>query len=205
LNGFGVSGSSASGPDAAACTLFLIAAFILAGLVQTAWLKSRISNRFAVPLDGGATLRGRRIFGANKTWKGLVVMVPAVGIAFWVVAVGMELPWPAALTDLWPLTPAGYFVLGCWAGLGFMLGELPNSFIKRQLDVAPGKPPANPAGRVLCFLIDQTDSVLGALLALSLIVKVPWPAWICILLAGPLVHWLFNVLLMLLGVKAKAA
>ncbi len=205
MNGFWLTGSSASGPDAAACTLFLIATFTLAGLVQTAWLKSRISNRFALPLDCGATLRSRRIFGANKTWRGLVVMVPAVGASFWALAVGMELLRPGSRENLWSLTPAGYFVLGCWGGLGFMLGELPNSFIKRQLDVSPGKPPANPVGRIVCFLIDQIDSVLGALVALSLIVKIPWPAWVGILLAGPLVHWLFNVLLMLLGVKAKAA
>ena len=205
MNGLWVTGSSTSGPDAAACTMFLIAAFSLAGVAQTAWLRSRASNRFALPLDCGATFRGRRIFGANKTWKGLVVMVPAVGTAFWALAAAMELLRPGALANLWPLTPAGYFVLGCWAGLGFMLGELPNSFIKRQADIAPGMPPASAAGRIVSFVIDRTDSVLGALLALGLIVKVPWPAWVGILLAGPLVHWLFNVLLMLLGVKAKAA
>ena len=84
-----------------------------------------------------------------------------------------------------------------------MLGELPNSFVKRQLDIAPGMPPASAAGRIACFVIDQTDSVLAALVGLALFVTVPWPAWVGILLAGPLVHWLFNVLLMLLGVKTK--
>jgi CDP-2,3-bis-(O-geranylgeranyl)-sn-glycerol synthase len=205
LNGFWLTDANARAPDAAACTVFLLAAFSLAGCVQSAWLRSRTSNRFALPLDGGLTFRGRRIFGANKTWKGLVVMVPAVGTAFWALATGMDLLQWQAVERLWPLTPAGYFVLGCWAGLGFMLGELPNSFVKRQLDVSPGAPPANAAGRVICFIIDQSDSVLGALVALSLIVRVPWPAWVGILLAGPLVHWLFNVLLVLLGVKAKAA
>ena len=28
--------------------------------------------------------------------------------------------------------------MGAWCALGFMLGELPNSFVKRQLDIAPG-------------------------------------------------------------------
>jgi hypothetical protein len=196
---------SATEPDAAGCTIFLIAAFSLAGVAQTAWLKSPASRRFAVPLDGGKTLRGRRVFGANKTWKGFVVMVPAVGIAFWVLANGMAWLRPSVLAYLWPLSPGGYFLLGCWTGLGFMLGELPNSFMKRQLDISPGMPPASAAGRIACFVIDQTDSVLGALLALALVVKVPWSTWIAILLAGPLVHWLFNVLLVLLRVKARAA
>jgi hypothetical protein len=205
LNGLWVTSSTAAAPDAAACAVFLIAAFSLAGLAQSAWLRSRTSNRFAVPLDGGATLRGRRIFGANKTWKGLVVMVPAVGIAFWSLAAGLALARPITLASLWPLSPAGFFLLGCWAGLGFMLGELPNSLVKRQLDIAPGTPPASAAGRFVCFIVDRTDSVLGALLALTLVVRVPWLTWVGILLAGPLVHWLFNVLLVLLGVKSKAA
>jgi hypothetical protein len=183
----------------------LLAAFSLAGLVQTAWLRSPASSRFAIPLDYGATFRGRRIFGANKTWKGLVLMIPAVGAAFWGLATGLELVRPGARASLWPLSPTEYFMLGCWAGCGFMLGELPNSFIKRQLDISPGMPPASALGRAVCFVVDQMDSVLGALVALALFVKVPWPTWAGILLAGPLVHWLFNVLLMLLGVKKKAA
>lgn len=205
MNALWGTSSAAAAPDAAACTLFLIAAFSLAGLAQSAWLRSRAAERFAVPLDGGATLRGRRIFGANKTWKGLVVMVPSVGIAFGVLVAGLAIARPTVLADLWPLSRAGYFLLGCWAGLGFMLGELPNSLVKRQLDIAPGRPPASFAGRFVSFIVDQTDSVLGALLALSMVVRVPWPAWVGILLAGPLVHWLFNVLLVLLGVKTRAA
>lgn len=205
MNGLLATGSSTFAPDAAACTLFLLVAFSLAGVVQSLWLRSSVSHRFAIPLDGGATVRGRRIFGANKTWKGLVVMVPAVGIAFWALIAGIGHVRPDALASLWRLSSTGYFVLGCWAGLGFMLGELPNSFVKRQADISPGGFPKSAAGRVLGFVVDRSDSVLGALIALSLAVNVPWPAWAAILLAGPLVHWLFNVLLVLLGVKTKPA
>jgi CDP-2,3-bis-(O-geranylgeranyl)-sn-glycerol synthase len=205
LNGLWLTSSAASAPDPAACTLFLLAAFSLAGVAQSAWLRSKVSNYFTAPLDGGATFRGRRVFGDNKTWKGLVVMVPAVGIAFWALAAGMELLRPESLDNLWPLAPLGYFVLGCWAGLGFMLGELPNSFVKRQADILPGTQPQTAALRAASFVVDRTDSVLGALIALALVVEVPWLAWVGILLAGPLIHWLFNVLLVLLGVKAKAA
>ena len=69
-----------------ACALFLIAAFVLAGVAQTAWLGSRTSRRFAVPLDGARTFRGRRIFGDNKTARGFLVMVPAAGAAFCLLA-----------------------------------------------------------------------------------------------------------------------
>ena len=61
----------------AACAAFLVAAFTLAGICQTAWLALPVSQRLAIPIDGGRTVRGRRLFGANKTLRGFVVMVPA--------------------------------------------------------------------------------------------------------------------------------
>jgi hypothetical protein len=187
------------------CTLFLIIAFCMAGVLQTLWLRIRISGRLARPLDCGLTFRGRQLFGKNKTWKGFVVMIPAVGLAFLTLAcVSAQIggTWQAGL---WPLTNGTYFWLGCWGGLGFMLGELPNSFVKRQLDIAPGVPPSGVVARGVSFFVDQADSVLGALLALSLFVSIPVTTWIAILLAGPAAHWVFNLVLMLVGVKTRAA
>jgi hypothetical protein len=37
-------------------------------------LKWDLLAGLARPLDGGACLRGRRIFGDNKTWRGAAVM-----------------------------------------------------------------------------------------------------------------------------------
>jgi hypothetical protein len=188
-------------PDPISCTLFIVSAFVLAGLVQIAWLRSHVSGTLAVPLDGGLQFRGRPIFGVNKTSKGFIVMVPAVGGAFLLLGMagGTGIPHP------WPLSPGAYFLLGCWAGLGHMLAELPNSFLKRQCDIPPGTLPTQPVARVVCFLVDQTDSVVGALLALAFFVPVPLATWIVLLLAGPVIHWFFNVALLLLGVKVRAA
>jgi len=191
-------------PDPLACTLFMIVAFTAAGLVQTLWLRRCAARPPAFPIDCGLTVRGRRVFGDNKTWKGFVVMVPAVGTAFAILALCGRV-FSVMILAPWPLEPGHYFLLGCWSGFGFMLGELPNSFLKRQLDVSPGNLPTQPLGRMIGFVLDQTDSVLGALLALVMFVPLPWQTWITILLAGPVLHWLFNVLLMLLGVKARAA
>ena len=56
--------------DPIACGVFLLLAFTLAGLAQTAWFASPASRAFALPLDGGVRFRGRRLFGANKTIRG---------------------------------------------------------------------------------------------------------------------------------------
>ncbi len=187
--------------------LFLMASFILAGVAQTIWLRSPASRRFAIPLDRGAKFRGRRLLGDNKTWTGLLVMVPAVGASFVLMRCLFAVrAWSVdSPLTLWPGGLATYLALGCWAGLGYALGELPNSFIKRQLDIAPGRQPQGSTARWVGFLIDQTDSVLGALLALACWVELPWPTSVAILATGPVVHWCFNLVLQWLGVKSRAA
>lgn len=188
----------------ASCALFVVTAFMLSGLCQAMWLASPASRPFAVPIDGGLTFRGRRLFGDNKTLRGFIVMVPATTAAFcllWWFAVA---PRPA-MSGLWPLGGATYALLGLVAGIGFMAGELPNSFVKRQLDIEPGAPASGSAARALFFVVDHVDSAAGATLALSLVVPVPWQAWIYIALVGPILHGAYSVLLFQLGGKARAA
>jgi CDP-2,3-bis-(O-geranylgeranyl)-sn-glycerol synthase len=189
-------------PDAVALTAFLISAFGVAGACQALWLSAAISRRFNRPVDGGRTWRGRRLFGDNKTLRGFVVMVPATAAGFALVAAA----WPAGTAGgLWPVTTSTYALLGGWAGLGFMAGELPNSFIKRQLDVAPG---AAATGRVLSPLFaiaDRYDSVVGAMVALALVVPVPLVTWLLVGVAGPAIHGLFSAAIFYLGGKTRLA
>lgn len=189
-------------PDPIGCGVFLITAFVLAGFAQTAWFRSRWSLAFTAPLDAGLTIRGRRLFGGNKTVRGVIVMIPAAAAAFGALAaiLGQE---RSAL--LWPLSVAQYTALGAWAGFGFMLGELPNSFAKRQIGISPGLAAASRAGTAVQFVIDRVDSALGMLVALSIAVAVPAGTWATVLLAGPPLHWGFSVLLYQLGLKARPA
>src|SRR5262249_37061865 len=151
-------------PDPLSCALFLTVAFILAGLAHSAWLRTAASRRLLLPLDGGARFRGRRVFGDNKTVRGFVVMVPAaVASVAAIHALVLRFP-PSIAADLWKLDATGYAGLGAWAGLGFMLGELPNSFVKRQLDVAPGMAPPSRTGTAVVFVVDRLDSIIGMLI-----------------------------------------
>ena len=186
--------------DATLLALFLLGAFSLAGTCQTFWLASPLSRPFDVPLDGGRTWRGRRLFGDNKTFRGFVVMVPATALSFALLAAA----WPHSAADhLWTLSAAEYGGLGAWAGFGFMAGELPNSFLKRQLGVAPGATAAGRIGGPLLALVDRCDSVVGAMLFLSLIVPVPITTWALVALIGPALHGCFSVAVFLLGGKAR--
>src|SRR4249920_3457690 len=134
-----------------ACAAFLVTAFVLAGLVHTAWLRSPVSRPLAVPLDGGLTLRGRRLLGDNKTVRGFVAIAPAAGVAFMTVAWALGAGGTTPPAGLWDLGPTGYALLGLAAGIGFMAGELPNSLLKRQLDIPPGGTPRRPLARLICL------------------------------------------------------
>lgn len=91
------------------------------------------------------------LFGRNKTWRGLIVM-PAL------TAIG-------GIT-LWPLSGWQAGLIGACAGLGYVLAELPNSFIKRRLGIQPGALPQKHSW--LGILVDQMDSGLGAAVAYAL-------------------------------------
>jgi len=188
--------------DPVACGCFLLLAFVLAGIAQTAWFASAESGRFRQPIDGGLTFRGRRVFGDNKTVRGFVVMVPATAAAFATLAIFAGDP---AALGLWPLSIVGYLVTGAVAGLGFMAGELPNSFLKRQLGIGPGEAAGTPVAAAVHFALDRLDSGVGMLLALSVLVRVSWLTVATVLTLGPVIHWSFSMLMFRLGVKARAA
>lgn len=107
------------------------------------------------------------------------------------------------ISGIWTMPVPSYAILGFTSGLTFMLAELPNSFLKRQLGIVPGDTAQQLPLAVLCFILDRTDSVIGVLIVLSILVPVPALTWAWALLIGALVHGLFSMLLYLLHVKAR--
>lgn len=181
--------------------LVLISAFFFAGIMQVLWLKHPLFKKLAWPIDMGYHWQGRPIFGKNKTVAGFLVMVPATMLAFMLWGVLLRyFPRAVFSTSSWPQEILGWGYLGSLAGLGYMLGELPNSFIKRRLNIAPGTVPSA-RNKWVYILIDQIDSVIGALLAIALVVPLkPLLALWLVVLAG-IIHWGFNYLLFVLHVK----
>jgi CDP-2,3-bis-(O-geranylgeranyl)-sn-glycerol synthase len=197
--------SSVRSVDSLSCAVFIVVTFVLAGILQTLWFRTRLSWRLAIPLDGGATLRGRRFLGQHKTLRGFVVMIPAAGVAFLILRQVLVVSHSSLGRGLWQLSPGSYALLGMLAGLGFMLGELPNSFLKRQLGIRPGAAPSNLAGRIVFGLLDRLDSIVGMLLALSLIVPTPWQIWVYVCAIGPAIHGGFSFLFTRLKLKTVPA
>lgn len=191
-------------PDPEGAAVFLILAMSLAGVAHVLWLRSDVAALFSQPVDLGLRLRGRRLFGDNKRLCGFMVLPVAAAASFALLGLLRD-ALPAGLAQgMWSLRPGQYAGLGFVAGLAFMLAELPNSFVKRQLDVAPGSQPRNPWFRAAFTCVDRLDSLLGMLLAVGLLVPLPGLTWLWMLVVAPLVHSLFSALLYVSGVKSRA-
>ena len=141
--------------------LWLALPIIAAGLVHLAVLKlDLLSALRRLPLDGGLSFRGRRLFGDNKTWRGAVVTIGTTTLAAWALAQLSGCCWP--LPTLVPFAEEHPLIWGLLLGTGYIAGELPNSFAKRQLGIAPGAAGQGTAGRVF-WVVDQVDSLAGML------------------------------------------
>lgn len=185
------------------CAVFLLLAIGLAGVAHVLWLRSSWSIPFALPLDGGMHLRGHRLFGENKMLRGLMMMPPATAMTFALFIANREyLPaWLAS--GIWEISTTQAAGAGFVCGLAFMLAELPNSLFKRQLDVSPGEAPSSPMLRWLCLVIDRSDSTLGVLIALSIMLPLQPLTWFWVLLLGASLHWLFSIWLYQLKLKKR--
>ncbi|MFA5256239.1 MAG: CDP-archaeol synthase [Candidatus Omnitrophota bacterium] len=134
------------------------------------WLPAIIKDglaKLARPVDFGVLWRGKEIFGKNKTWRGLLV-----GIAAGILTAGIQalLFFKIDFFKINTLVDYGkvnFILFGALMGGGALMGDLAKSFIKRRLDVPPGKP---------WFPWDQLDWIAGAMI-LSSIVYVP-PVWV---------------------------
>lgn len=133
----------------------LLVSAALAGIVlRRGWLSPL--NR---PIDGGRSWRGQRVFGDGKTWRGALLSV--VGCGTFVPLQRALQPWlPPALqvVDYSSLPPVAF---GVALGAGAILGELPNSFVKRRLGIPRGGTRRG-ALAVPLYVWDQIDTLLGA-------------------------------------------
>ncbi len=133
-------------------------------------LAGRRFSALAIPIDGGQTLRGKRIFGDHKTWRGLLAGIVAGALTFELQRLAYEagVARGLALIDYsaHPLLP------GLLMGLGAGVGDAVKSFFKRRIDIEPG---------ASWPVFDQLDFFLGAYLFVSLVYAPPLlPALACL-------------------------
>ena len=124
-----------------------------------------------LPIDRGRKFRGKRIFGDNKTYRGVVVVGLGTAIGFGLQSLFLRQIASIRSVELFNYSFFKAVALGLAVGVAAMLSELPNSFIKRQFEIAPGT--AARGWKALIFYVyDQIDFLLGAWLVLAVVVPV---------------------------------
>ncbi len=172
---------------------------IFAGIANMVFCKYPIAHRLMIPMDAGKRLSdGKRLFGQNKTWKGFIGMTLFGGL--------FQVIWGLILKMLPSLEPLNLFYgvfinsilnnlwIGLLLGLAYALFELPNSFMKRRLEIKPGKTATNQWKWFFVF-IDQADSLLGCALVVALLIPTSWSQFFGFILLGAGTHIVINQLL----------
>jgi hypothetical protein len=162
--------------------------------IKFGWLRL-----LAVPIGGRVVFRGRPLFGANKTYRGVfaVALGSAAGYSLQRLAPQLQPPAFHALSTF------GVASLGFTLGAAAMLSELLNSFLKRQLDIAPGAPGRGPAA-LFFYIFDQVDFLLGAWLIAWRWVAPTLPRVLWSILFVLVVHQIISALGAVLGMRASA-
>lgn len=178
---------------------------ILAGIMNMVWCKVSICDFLRKPIDLGSNfIDGRRVFGDNKTFKGIVGMV-LFGIIFSVIwGIGLE----SSTIEEYNYFYRNYdnsilfnIFIGILMGLAYALFELPNSFVKRRLNITPGKNDISGLKRVFFVFLDQADSVFGCVLVVCFFYPLPVWYYFVYVIVGALTHIVFNMLLYFLHLR----
>ena len=177
---------------------------IVSGIINSIFCKTKLLSKINKPIDFGKKLKdNKRIFGDNKTWKGLFGYI-ILNIIFSVIF--------GFIWNITNLEKYNYFymqhdntliyniLIGFLLGLGYSLFELPNSFIKRRLDIKPGKT-TNGFKKIFFIILDQADSIFG--IALVVWMFYPIGIWIYLfyIFLGTITHLLINMLLYFLHLR----
>ena len=157
-------------------------------------------SALAHPVDFHLTIRQRRLFGDNKTLRGFIIFSLGATLVF-VLQANLLHGMPQFLRlEFFDYGEVNAWLLGFLLGFAAMLSELPNSFLKRQLDIKPGAT-ARGVWLPIFYIIDQVDLLLGVWLVLSLYTEVSFNRLIFSVVFIFVVHQIINIFGYLLGMR----
>lgn len=153
---------------AAVRVLYLFAPLLVSAALFGIARRFRFLRALDRPIDAGRSFHGERLLGDGKTWRGVLVAVvgSVATVAFQKAVRTHAAGWE--LVDYRKLSPVSF---GAAMGVGAMLGELPNSFVKRRLGIPQGGTSRGWTS-VLFYVWDQVDLLTGAW---PLVVFWVWP------------------------------
>lgn len=176
--------------------LFALWFFLPAGLANSAPVfASRLPGlkNLSAPMDFGAHFKDKRIFGPNKTWRGLMAGILVATTTLWIQQyLYTHTGWAKTIALNVNYSTLPVFILGPLFGLGALLGDAIESFFKRLKGVPSGES---------WFPFDQFDYIVGGLLASSLVVQLSLREYVVIVVIWFCLHILSVYIGFLIGLR----
>lgn len=169
----------------------------------------KVREVFKTPIDFGKNfIDNRRIFGDNKTWKGLFlsILICICTASIWGIICKYI---PAIGNRNWfyinyENTILYNILIGALFGLTYSLFELPNSFLKRRCNIEPGKSSkVNGKKRIIFTIIDHFDSGFGTMLVVCYFGNLTALEYVNTLFLSAFVH--YTIVKILYNLKLKQA
>lgn len=162
--------------------------FLPAGLANTApviAMKIPFLKKFNAPLDFGIEIGGARLFGKNKSIRGLIAGI-IVGIVVVLLQqnIYMQSDYLKESINL-DYSLINPLILGSLFALGALLGDAIESSFKRRIGVAPGK---------AWFPFDQLDYIIGGVAFTLLYVQLNLLEYVLIFLIWFTLHPISTVI-----------
>ena len=180
---------------------------VLSCMANTFFIKSNILSGLKVPIDGNSNfIDGKRIFGDNKTWKGVVGMISLSCFVYilWGGLCGIfGFVQKNTLYLIHNSNTVGLnLVVGLLIGLAYCIFELPNSFLKRRFDIAPGKSRKGIIG-LFFIVLDQIDSLFGCVLVVAIFYPMTIWYYLGFVTLGGFIHIILSYVFVLFRIRKR--
>jgi len=143
------------------------------------------------PLDFGVKFKGKRVLGANKTIRGVVMGVLGSTVVVWLQKLSYGFVNGFSLIDY---STVNVLLLGFLLGFGALMGDAVKSFFKRRIGIKPGKS---------WMPFDQIDWIIGGLVFGGFYVSVDLRMWVVGILLFFVLHLIVRQIGFSLGMVKK--
>ena len=177
---------------------------ILGGVANMFFVKTKWFKKNAKRLDREKKwVDGKAIFGKNKTDLGFVGMIIFTMIFQIILGICIDknnLNSYSLFYEIYNNSIKVNTILGLVLGMCYMVFELPNSFIKRRINIEEGKTKKTRLGKIF-FVVDQIDSLIGIGILIYAITNASGLMCIGFVLFGGCIHIAINTSLYLTKVR----
>ncbi|MEK7621536.1 MAG: CDP-archaeol synthase [Patescibacteria group bacterium] len=177
-------------------SLSLVLPIFIAGVCFIFILSRDYLSFLNSPIDFGTKIRKKRLFGDNKTWRGVIIYIVFGVLTSYILNIFVQ---SGARDWAHPVFINEPLFVGVAFALSYVLGELINSFFKRQAGIAPGMLTTSK----IQLIVDNVDGMALTAIVLVFVLGV-WVWNVLLALAiGFVLHCMTEIFMRKIGLKRK--